>query len=69
MNATRLIEDGLRRALDGATATQSPPTLCEALRYAVFPGGARVRPRLCLAVARACGMPDPAAALGAAAAI
>jgi geranylgeranyl diphosphate synthase type II len=34
----------------------SPPgTLGEALAYAVFPGGARVRPRLCLEVARACG--------------
>jgi geranylgeranyl diphosphate synthase type II len=34
----------------------SPPgTLGEALAYAVFPGGARVRPRLCLEVAHACG--------------
>jgi geranylgeranyl diphosphate synthase type II len=28
--------------------------LTAAMRYAVFPGGARIRPRLCLAVARAC---------------
>lgn len=35
----------------------SPPgTLGEALAYAVFPGGARVRPQLCLEVARACGV-------------
>ena len=32
-----------------------PPRLAEALLHAVFPGGARVRPRLCLEVARACG--------------
>jgi geranylgeranyl diphosphate synthase type II len=31
-----------------------------AMRHAVFPGGARVRPRLCLAVAYACGDDDPA---------
>ena len=36
---------------------------CEAVRHAVFPGGARVRARLCLAVARACGEPEPAAAI------
>jgi geranylgeranyl diphosphate synthase type II len=33
----------------------APPLLASALRYAVFPGGARVRPRLCLAVAEAYG--------------
>ncbi len=32
----------------------APPRLTSALRYAVFPGGARVRPRLCMAVAEAC---------------
>ena len=69
MDATRMIEDGLRRALDRTTAGDGPPLLGEAMRYAVFPGGARVRPRLCLAVARACGAPDPVAALGAATAI
>jgi geranylgeranyl diphosphate synthase type II len=29
------------------------------MRYAIFPGGARIRPRLCLAVARACGNDQP----------
>jgi len=38
------------------------------MRYAVFPGGARIRPRLCLAVARACGG-DPDLSAAAAAAI
>ena len=43
--------------------------LAAAMRHAVFPRGARIRPRLCLAVAAACGDDDPAAADGAAAAI
>jgi geranylgeranyl diphosphate synthase type II len=38
------------------------------MRYTVFPGGARIRPRLCLAVARACGddKPDLSGAVAAA---
>lgn len=36
------------------------------MRHAVFPGGARFRPELCLAVARACGDAHPALAEGAA---
>jgi geranylgeranyl diphosphate synthase, type II len=32
-----------------------PPLLGKAMRHAVFPGGARIRPRLSLAVAKACG--------------
>jgi geranylgeranyl diphosphate synthase type II len=39
------------------------------MRYAVFPGGARIRPRLCLAVARACGEDQPALSAAAAASI
>jgi geranylgeranyl diphosphate synthase type II len=39
------------------------------VRHAVFPGGARIRPQLCLAVARACDIDDVELALGAAAAI
>jgi geranylgeranyl diphosphate synthase, type II len=46
-----------------------PPGLAGALRYAVFPGGARIRPRLCLGVALACGDSEPAMADSAAAAI
>ena len=33
----------------------APPLLASAMRYAVFPGGPRIRPQLCLAVAPACG--------------
>lgn len=44
----------ISKAQDGA-----PPKFCSALEYAVFPGGARVRPQLCLAVAAACGDDAP----------
>jgi geranylgeranyl diphosphate synthase type II len=54
--------------LDGAP-TAGPPGLGRALRYSVFPGGARIRPRLCLGVAWACGDDQPATANCAAAAI
>jgi geranylgeranyl diphosphate synthase type II len=46
-----------------------PPLLGAAMRHAVFPGGARVRPRLALAVAAACGDDNPAAADAASCAI
>jgi geranylgeranyl diphosphate synthase type II len=46
------IEDALTRILAG-TARQAPPKLAAAIEHAVFPGGARLRPRLCLAVADA----------------
>lgn len=62
----------IERALDAALAladAATPPRLAEAMRYAVFPGGARVRPRLALAVALACGDSAPDAADAAAAAI
>jgi geranylgeranyl diphosphate synthase type II len=38
---------------------RAPPSLARAIRYAVFPGGARIRPHLCLAVAKACGDDAP----------
>ncbi|MGF1508094.1 MAG: polyprenyl synthetase family protein [Myxococcota bacterium] len=55
MSISSRIEDALRDVLFKADDAVAPPRLREALRYAVFPGGARVRPRLCLAVAHACG--------------
>lgn len=69
MDETSRIEAALQRAIAHAEAPGAPPILAEALRHAVFPGGARIRARLCLAVARACGDTDPAAADAAAAAI
>lgn len=54
LDAGRSIEAALEQAVSAAAAG-SPPRLGGALRHAVFPGGARVRPRLALAVAAACG--------------
>ena len=49
-----VLERALHEAL-GAGVGAPPPRLGEALAYAMFPGGGRVRPRLCLEVARATG--------------
>lgn len=49
-------EPALLSAIDAAGAPPCPPILSRALRYAVLPGGARVRPRLTMAVAQACGL-------------
>jgi geranylgeranyl diphosphate synthase type II len=69
MNAMTRIEQALTEALAAADTAACPPSLAAAVRHAVFPGGGRIRPRLCLAVASACGETDPSAADGAAAAI
>ncbi|GJE00181.1 polyprenyl synthetase family protein [Methylobacterium isbiliense] len=69
MDDGQRIERALDVAVAHAEAPGAPPLLAEAIRYAVFPGGHRIRPRLCLAVARACGDDDPVAADSAAAAI
>lgn len=53
------VEDAIRRALEQSTAASTPPTLGRALEHALFPGGARVRPQMCLAVASACGDDAP----------
>jgi geranylgeranyl diphosphate synthase type II len=64
-----LIERFLTKAVGAAGSPAGPPRLAAAIHHAVFPGGARMRPRLCLAVARACGAEQAPAALAAAAAI
>ena len=69
MDAISRIESSLNLAFTRTHAPPAPPGLAAAMRHAVFPRGARVRPRLCLAVAAACGDSDPAAADAAAAAI
>ena len=69
VDAMTQIERSLLRSLELAKGFEAPPLLLAALRYAVFPGGARIRPRLCLAVARACSPQVPPLALAAAAAI
>ena len=59
----------LEAAIADGEAQGCPPQLAAALRHAVFPGGARIRPQLCIAVAGACGDDRPALADAAAAAI
>lgn len=65
----RRIESALQGALSSTTIRGCPPRLASAVHYAVFPGGARVRPRLCLAVAAACGDDAPRLADASAAAL
>ncbi len=69
MDATARIEQTLEAILARAEAPVHLPN--SPLRSAMpsFPGGARVRPRLCLAVAEACGDDQPALAEAAAASI
>ncbi len=69
MDTGTRIEQTLEAALAAGHRQNCPPLLAQAMRHAVFPGGARIRPRLTLAVARACEDTDPAMASAAAAAI
>jgi len=69
MEITARIEQSLIEAVEQGTSTGCPPRLAAAMRHAVFPKGARIRPRLCLSVAVACGDDDPMLATAAAAAI
>ena len=63
------IEKGLHQALAIAESKTAPKNLQKALHHSIFPGGARIRPQLCLAVATACGDDDPALSTAAASAI
>ena len=56
---TQRIERALQAALGRTDGAMCPPRLSAAMRHAVFPRGARIRPRLCLAVAAACGDDAP----------
>ena len=69
MDAVTRIEQALQAAVGRAETGPCPPKLAAAMRYAVFPRGGRIRPRLCLAVAGACGEDEPALTDAAAAAI
>ncbi len=69
MDTVTRIEQALSWSVVAAEAQGCPPRLAAAVRHAVFPGGARIRPRLVLAVARACGDDAPALSDAAAAAI
>jgi geranylgeranyl diphosphate synthase type II len=77
MDAMKRVEQALTAATEQALVAAvaqvegpgCPPRLAAAIRYSVFPGGQRIRPRLCLAVACACGEDDPTVADSAAASI
>ncbi len=69
MDTTQRIEAALSDALAAQQGMHGPPRLSEAMRDAVFPGGARIRPQLTLAVAQACGADDLGLAAAAGAAI
>ncbi|MFM8863638.1 MAG: polyprenyl synthetase family protein [Limnohabitans sp.] len=52
-------EHALKRHFESACGVGAPPRLVQAMRHAVFSGGARIRPQLCMAVAVACGDDQP----------
>lgn len=69
MKPRRRIERALESCIDQVTGAPCPPRLGQAMRHAVFPGGARFRPELCVAVASACGDAHPALVDASAAAV
>ncbi len=69
MDAGARIETALQAALAEWDHDSAPPRLAAALHYAVFPAGGRIRPRLCLSVAAACGADRPGLAEAAGASI
>ncbi len=69
IDVNKRIDETLRARLAGGKGVNCPPRLAAAVDHAVFPGGARIRPHLCLAVAGACGADDARLPLAAAAAI
>jgi geranylgeranyl diphosphate synthase, type II len=69
MKAEQLIEQALEQTIARFEHPSGPPRLAGAIRHAVFPGGARIRPKLCLAVAQACNASDMTSAMSAAVAL
>lgn len=63
------IEAALMAAMSSATSETAPPRLAAAIDHALFPGGARVRPQLLMAVSLACGDDRPELSDASAAAI
>lgn len=69
MDVANRIERALSDSIATAEVPGCPPRLAAAMRYAVFPKGARIRPRLCHSVSAACGEDNPAATEAAGAAL
>lgn len=63
------IEEALTATLSTLGQRGAPPRLAAAIPYAVFPGGARIRPTILLAVAAACGDDRPEVSTAAAVAL
>lgn len=59
MSSIQRFEIRMAEVIARASRDCCPPRLAEALRYALFPGGGRVRPRIVLACAEANGGNDP----------
>jgi geranylgeranyl diphosphate synthase type II len=55
MSLLKRAEQALSTHFEQAAGIGAPPRLVAAMRHAVFSGGARIRPQLCMAVATACG--------------
>ena len=69
MPLTTRIEAAIAQAITSGQGRAAPPRLASALDYATSPGGARIRPTICLSVAMACGDGHPRLADAAAAAL
>ncbi len=52
-------EEALKSHFEAAAGVGAPQRLQAAMAHAVFSGGARIRPQLCMAVATACGDDAP----------
>ncbi|MFN3549159.1 MAG: polyprenyl synthetase family protein [Mesorhizobium sp.] len=68
-DASHRIEESLRHALARSCGAAAPPKIAAAMQHAVFPGGQRIRPRLTLSIAAACGDDKPVLSSAAASAI
>ncbi|MEM6304655.1 MAG: polyprenyl synthetase family protein [Pseudomonadota bacterium] len=69
MSFSNRIDAAIARAIEAGQRPPSPAKLASALHYAVTPGGARIRPKILLSVATACGDDAPQVADAAAAAL
>ncbi len=69
MGFSERIERCLRDNIEASRGPFCPPGLEQAVHYAVFPGGARIRPKICLAVADACTEDHPELSEAAAASV
>ncbi|MGB5831187.1 MAG: polyprenyl synthetase family protein [Thiohalocapsa sp.] len=69
MDVLQRIDAALEAVVSKGIGDGCPPLLAKAVRHAVFTPGSRVRPRLCLAVAHACGDDAPSVSDAAAASL